>query len=127
MLAGVVALIVLACQLHVVTMPDGNGLRIPGWIVLDPEESSNLVQHVSSQNPSSFKDLLVFTLPSNLKDLEACLSHLLHFFFPISVAAPLVEADKEANEENYLLWRLENGIAEGSSEIPKGIPIFIAY
>lgn len=35
-------------------------------------------------------------------------------------AAPLVEADKETAEENYLLWRLEKGVAEGSTEIPKG-------
>lgn len=37
------------------------------------------------------------------------------------VAAPLVEADKEAAEENYLLWRLDKGVAEGPNEIPKGI------
>ena len=36
------------------------------------------------------------------------------------VAAPLVEADKETDEKNYLLWRLEKGVAEGSTEIPKG-------
>jgi hypothetical protein len=35
-------------------------------------------------------------------------------------AAPLVEADKEADERHYLLWRIENGVAEGSAEIPKG-------
>lgn len=40
------------------------------------------------------------------------------------VAAPLVEADKETDESNYLLWRLEHGVAEGSAEIPKGI-IFV--
>lgn len=36
------------------------------------------------------------------------------------VAAPLVEADKETDERNFLLWRLEKGVAEGSTEIPKG-------
>lgn len=36
------------------------------------------------------------------------------------VAAPLVEADKETVENNYVLWRIENGVAEGSTEIPKG-------
>lgn len=36
------------------------------------------------------------------------------------IAAPLVEADKETVEENYSLWRIENGVAEGSTEIPKG-------
>lgn len=35
-------------------------------------------------------------------------------------SAPLVEADKETDEKNYILWRIENGVAEGSSEIPKG-------
>lgn len=46
--------------------------------------------------------------------------------FPIllSVAAPLVESDKETDEENYLMWRLEKGIAEGSTEIPKGAFFF---
>lgn len=42
----------------------------------------------------------------------------LHMF--IFIAAPLVEADKETDEQNYLLWRIENGVAEGSTEIPKG-------
>jgi hypothetical protein len=37
------------------------------------------------------------------------------------IAAPLVEADKEADERHYLLWRIENGVAEGSTEIPKGL------
>lgn len=35
-------------------------------------------------------------------------------------AAPLVEADKETDEQNYIMWRLENGVAESSAEIPKG-------
>lgn len=41
------------------------------------------------------------------------------------VAAPLVEEDKETDEGNFLLWRLEKGIAEGSAEIPKGVAPFI--
>jgi len=36
------------------------------------------------------------------------------------LTAPLVESDKEADERHYQLWRIENGIAEGSTEIPKG-------
>ncbi|KAL6979688.1 hypothetical protein U1Q18_021345 [Sarracenia purpurea var. burkii] len=40
--------------------------------------------------------------------------------FPSNTAPPLVEADKETDENNYHLWRLEKGIAEGSTEIPKG-------
>lgn len=32
----------------------------------------------------------------------------------------MVEANTETEEENYLLWRLEKGVAEGSIEIPKG-------
>ncbi|KAF8032865.1 hypothetical protein BT93_D1676 [Corymbia citriodora subsp. variegata] len=39
--------------------------------------------------------------------------------FPSSSEPPLVEADKETDEKNYLLWRLEKGVAEGSTEIPK--------
>ncbi|XP_057976724.1 putative transferase At4g12130, mitochondrial isoform X2 [Malania oleifera] len=41
--------------------------------------------------------------------------------FPSNALPPLVEADKETCEQNYLLWRLEKGIAEGSTEIPKGL------
>ncbi|KFK31960.1 hypothetical protein AALP_AA6G182200 [Arabis alpina] len=41
----------------------------------------------------------------------------LRFFF----AAPLVEGDKETDESYYLLWRLEDGVAKGSAEIPKGM------
>jgi folate-binding protein YgfZ len=43
------------------------------------------------------------------------------------IAAPLVEADKEADERHYLLWRIENGVAEGSTEIPKGEAIPLEY
>lgn len=39
----------------------------------------------------------------------------------------MVEADKETDERNYLLWRLEKGVAEGSTEIPKGAYIFLVY
>ncbi|KAI8031949.1 putative transferase [Camellia lanceoleosa] len=38
----------------------------------------------------------------------------------LCILTPLVEADKETDEKNYLLWRLEKGVAEGSTEIPKG-------
>ena len=35
-------------------------------------------------------------------------------------AAPLVESDEETGEENFLRWRVERGVAEGSTEIPRG-------
>lgn len=47
--------------------------------------------------------------------------------FPSDSTPPLVEADKETAEENYLLWRLENGVAEGSTEMPKGEAIPLEY
>ncbi|KAG9159699.1 hypothetical protein Leryth_017404 [Lithospermum erythrorhizon] len=47
--------------------------------------------------------------------------------FPSNITPPLVEADKETVEENYLLWRLEKGVAEGSLEIPKGEAIPLEY
>ncbi|XP_027080880.1 putative transferase At4g12130, mitochondrial [Coffea arabica] len=47
--------------------------------------------------------------------------------FPSNETAPLVEADKEADEKHYLLWRLEKGVAEGPSEIPKGEAIPLEY
>ncbi|KAL6182034.1 hypothetical protein ACLB2K_043457 [Fragaria x ananassa] len=47
--------------------------------------------------------------------------------FPANTTPPLVEADKETDEQNYLLWRLENGVAEGSTEIPKGEAIPLEY
>jgi len=40
---------------------------------------------------------------------------------------PLVEADKEVDEQYYLLWRLEEGVPEGSAEIPKGEAIPLEY
>lgn len=47
--------------------------------------------------------------------------------FPSNTIPPLVEADKETDEENYLFWRLEKGVAEGSTEIPKGEAIPLEY
>ncbi|ESQ38245.1 hypothetical protein EUTSA_v10028714mg [Eutrema salsugineum] len=47
--------------------------------------------------------------------------------FPSDATPPLVEADKETDERNYLLWRLEHGVAEGSAEIPKGEAIPLEY
>ncbi|XP_021901826.1 putative transferase At4g12130, mitochondrial isoform X3 [Carica papaya] len=47
--------------------------------------------------------------------------------FPSNTTPPLVESDKETDEHNFLLWRLELGIAEGSSEIPKGEAIPLEY
>ncbi|TYH97586.1 hypothetical protein ES332_A12G253100v1 [Gossypium tomentosum] len=47
--------------------------------------------------------------------------------FPSGTMPPLVESDKETDEENYLMWRLEKGIAEGSTEIPKGEAIPLEY
>ena len=51
----------------------------------------------------------VHNLLSSTKDL-------LTFMF----TAPLVEADSEVEEDYYLLWRMEQGVPEGSTEIPKG-------
>ncbi|XP_031097993.1 putative transferase At4g12130, mitochondrial [Ipomoea triloba] len=47
--------------------------------------------------------------------------------FPSNIEPPLVEAGKETSEENYLLWRLEKGVAEGPSEIRKGEAIPLEY
>ncbi|KAG8094002.1 hypothetical protein GUJ93_ZPchr0012g20261 [Zizania palustris] len=47
--------------------------------------------------------------------------------FPADTMPPLVEADKETDEHHYLLWRIENGVAEGSTEIPKGEAIPLEY
>ncbi|KAL8539660.1 hypothetical protein ACS0TY_001321 [Phlomoides rotata] len=55
----------------------------------------------------------------------ACLGY--RGIFPSNATPPLVEADKETVEENFLLWRLEKGIAEGSAEIPKGEAIPLEY
>lgn len=42
----------------------------------------------------------------------------------LPVSAPLIEVDKEIDEQNFLLWRIEKGVAEGSTEIPKGVCLF---
>ncbi|KAG0473125.1 hypothetical protein HPP92_014982 [Vanilla planifolia] len=47
--------------------------------------------------------------------------------FPSNAIPPLVEADKEADEHHYLLWRIKKGVAEGSIEIPKGEAIPLEY
>lgn len=47
--------------------------------------------------------------------------------FPSNTTPPMVEADTQTQEENYLLWRLEKGVAEGSIEIPKGEAIPLEY
>ncbi|KAE9584880.1 putative glycine cleavage T-protein barrel [Lupinus albus] len=47
--------------------------------------------------------------------------------FPSTIIPPLVEADKFTDEQNYLLWRIEKGIAEGSTEIPKGESVPLEY
>ncbi|XAR54992.1 hypothetical protein NMG60_11030356 [Bertholletia excelsa] len=47
--------------------------------------------------------------------------------FPSNTPPPLIEADKETDETNYLLWRMEKGVAEGSSEIPKGEAMPLEY
>ncbi|KAL6004833.1 hypothetical protein ACLOJK_005389 [Asimina triloba] len=47
--------------------------------------------------------------------------------FPSNSIPPLVEFDKDTSEEFYLLSRLEKGVAEGSTEIPKGEAIPLEY
>ncbi|KAL5728083.1 hypothetical protein ACHQM5_001206 [Ranunculus cassubicifolius] len=47
--------------------------------------------------------------------------------FPSNTTPPLVEADKKTDEQNFLQWRVENGVAEGSTEIPKGEAIPLEY
>lgn len=47
--------------------------------------------------------------------------------FPSDIIPPLIEADKETDEQNYLLWRLQKGVAEGSAEIPKGEAMPLEY
>ncbi|KAI5080477.1 hypothetical protein GOP47_0003660 [Adiantum capillus-veneris] len=47
--------------------------------------------------------------------------------FPSDTIPPLVEADKEVEEIYYLLMRLELGVAEGCSEIPKEKAIPLEY
>lgn len=64
---------------------------------------------------------LGFLLRVTLNRLTNSQFVLIWFMKNLSYAAPLVEADKETDEGNFLLWRLEKGVAEGSAEIPKGI------
>lgn len=47
--------------------------------------------------------------------------------FPCDTIPPLVEADKEVDEIYYLLMRLDLGVAEGCSEIPKEKAIPLEY
>ncbi|KAH0456831.1 hypothetical protein IEQ34_014738 [Dendrobium chrysotoxum] len=47
--------------------------------------------------------------------------------FPSNIIPPLVEADKEADEQHFLLWRIERGVPEGSTEIPKCEAIPLEY
>ncbi|KAK7406220.1 hypothetical protein VNO78_07840 [Psophocarpus tetragonolobus] len=47
--------------------------------------------------------------------------------FPSNITPPLVEVDKETDEQNFLLWRIEKGVAEGSTEIPKGEAVPLEY
>jgi folate-binding protein YgfZ len=47
--------------------------------------------------------------------------------FTSNTLPPLVEAGEEVDDEYYLLWRLEQGIPEGSIEIPKGEAIPLEY
>ncbi|KAL3647271.1 hypothetical protein CASFOL_008239 [Castilleja foliolosa] len=55
----------------------------------------------------------------------ACLGY--RGIFPTNETPPLVEAGKETDDGNFLLWRLENGVAEGSAEIPKGEAMPLEY
>ncbi|CAL0326171.1 unnamed protein product [Lupinus luteus] len=47
--------------------------------------------------------------------------------FPSNTIPPLVEAENFTDEQNYLLWRIEKGVAEGSTEIPKGESVALEY
>nr|KYP67203.1 hypothetical protein KK1_013526 [Cajanus cajan] len=47
--------------------------------------------------------------------------------FPSNITPPLIEVDKETDEHNFLLWRIEKGVAEGSTEIPKGEAVPLEY
>ncbi|PSS09753.1 Transferase [Actinidia chinensis var. chinensis] len=108
-LGGGALLISLAFQLHEEMLSDGNGIRIPDWIALDSGESSHLIQH-SAQSIRDYKQVL----------------NLVRLYLDDGFA-PLVEADKETDEKNYLLWRLEKSVAEGSTEIPKGEAMPLEY
>lgn len=58
------------------------------------------------------------------KDLLLVVYLFIFIYIYFIHAAPLVEADKEVNEQHYLLWRLQKGVPEGSTEIPKGLAGF---
>lgn len=47
--------------------------------------------------------------------------------FPSNITPPLIEVDKEIDEQNFLLWRIDKGVAEGSTEIPKGEAVPLEY
>ncbi|XP_026382606.1 putative transferase At4g12130, mitochondrial [Papaver somniferum] len=47
--------------------------------------------------------------------------------FPSNTIPPSVEANEETDELNYFQWRVEKGVAEGSTEIPKGEAIPLEY
>ncbi|XP_051114980.1 putative transferase At4g12130, mitochondrial [Andrographis paniculata] len=55
----------------------------------------------------------------------ACLGY--RGIFPSNTTPPLVESDKETDEGNFVLWRIEKGVAEGPIEIPKGEAIPLEY
>lgn len=110
-LAGDKVLTVLLSQLHKGMVMVGSGSKILGWIALVTEGSFQLIQYVS------YLFLILSKVSSDTFDIK-------HHSFEQSpqclLTAPLVESDKEADERHYLLWRIENGVAEGSTEIPKG-------
>ncbi|XP_014520665.1 putative transferase At4g12130, mitochondrial [Vigna radiata var. radiata] len=47
--------------------------------------------------------------------------------FPSNITPPLIVVDKETDEKNFLMWRIEKGVAEGSTEIPKGDAVPLEY
>ncbi|XP_047173904.1 putative transferase At4g12130, mitochondrial isoform X2 [Vigna umbellata] len=47
--------------------------------------------------------------------------------FPSNITPPLIEVDKETDEQNFLMWRIEKGVAEGSTEISKGEAVPLEY
>ncbi|KAL3684878.1 hypothetical protein R1sor_002900 [Riccia sorocarpa] len=47
--------------------------------------------------------------------------------FPSNTPPPLVTVDQTVGDENYVRWRLEQGVAEGSKEMPKGEAIPLEY
>lgn len=114
-MGGDKVLTMLASQLRKGTVMDGNGSKILGWTTLVTEEFFQLTRYVSNSF-CHFLELLCYDV------------HHRHPFQRLNLflylTAPLVESDKEADERHYQLWRIENGVAEGSTEIPKGNFIF---